>query len=69
MKVFAAAIAASNGVAPRVGGVAADSGPMVVVSLRRVRLEVPWGRDLLVLDGDSVTLVVCRGSKGGRQCR
>ncbi len=65
MKVFTAAIAASNGVAPRVGGVAADSGPMVVSSLRRVCLEVPWGRNLLVSDGDFVNIGGLHNLEGG----
>ncbi len=65
MKGFGAAIAASNGVAPRVGGVAADFGPTVVLSLRRVCLEVLWGRDLLVSEGNSVNIGGLHNLKGG----
>ena len=69
MKVFAAAIAASYGVVSPVGGVAADSGPSVVSLLRQICLELPWGRDLLVSDGNSVNIGVLHNLKGGRQCR
>jgi hypothetical protein len=64
IKVFAAPIAASSRVIPCAGGMA-DTGPWAISLLIQIHLEFPWGCNLLVLDGDSVNIVVVHNLEGG----
>jgi hypothetical protein len=43
----------------------AGSGPMVISFLIQIRLEFPWGRNLLVLDGNSVNIGGMQDLDGG----
>jgi hypothetical protein len=64
MKVFATATAASSGVVPCAGGVS-DTGPWAISLLIQIHLEFYWGCNLLVLDGDSINIVVVHNLEGG----